>query len=168
MDLETLLSFDWSVMAPEFIILGVATLLSLLDLFLPKKIDRRLLGWLGFASILVALGFLVGMYDKGPTEVTAILYETYRLDSFAMAFKTLILVGAAFVMLMAISYEPKEGLREYRGEFFYLLLLGVLGAMIMSSSGDLITLFVGLELLSLASYVLAGIRKRTCNPTKRP
>ncbi|UAL47206.1 NADH-quinone oxidoreductase subunit NuoN [Sutcliffiella horikoshii] len=160
MDLETLLSFDWSVMAPEFIILGVATLLSLLDLFLPKKIDRRLLGWLGFASILVALGFLVGMYDKDPMQVTTILYETYRLDSFAMAFKTLILVGAAFVMLMAISYEPKEGLKEYRGEFFYLLLLGVLGAMIMSSSGDLITLFVGLELLSLASYVLAGLRKK--------
>jgi NADH-quinone oxidoreductase subunit N len=69
MDLETLLSFDWSVMAPEFIILGVATLLSLLDLFLPKKIDRRLLGWLGFAGILTAIAFLAGMFDSRRLEM---------------------------------------------------------------------------------------------------
>ncbi|WP_078378636.1 NADH-quinone oxidoreductase subunit NuoN [Sutcliffiella halmapala] len=158
MDLETLLSFKWGAMAPEFIILGVATLLTLLDLFLPKKIDRRVLGWFGFAGILVAIGFLVGsFFEEG---VTTILYETYRLDSFAKAFKLLLLVGAAFVMLMAVSYDPKESLKEYRGEFYYLLLAGLLGTMIMASSGDLITLFVGLELLSLSSYVLAGLRKK--------
>lgn len=158
MDLETLLSFNWGAMAPEFIILGVATLLTLLDLFLPKSIDRRILGWFGFAGILTALGFVIGsFFDEG---VTTILYETYRLDSFAKAFKLLLLVGAAFVMLMAVSYEPKESLREYRGEFYYLLMAGLLGTMIMASSGDLITLFIGLELLSLSSYVLAGLRKK--------
>ena len=50
-------------------------------------------------------------------------------------------------------------MEEYRGEFYYLFLTGLLGGMIMTSSGDLITLFIGLELLSLSSYVLAGIRK---------
>ncbi|WP_223701073.1 NADH-quinone oxidoreductase subunit NuoN [Sutcliffiella deserti] len=161
MDIETLLSFEWGAMAPEFIILGVITLLTLLDLFLPKKIDRRILGWIGFAGILIAIGFLVGRV--GQDGVTSILYETFRLDSFAIAFKLLLLVGAAFVMLMAVSYEPKESLKEYRGEFYYLLLAGLLGTMLMASSGDLITLFVGLELLSLSSYILAGLRKKNLN-----
>ena len=49
-------------------------------------------------------------------------------------------------MLLGISYEPKEGMSEYSGEFFYLFLTALLGAMIVTSSGDLITLFVGLEL----------------------
>ncbi|MEH7379378.1 NADH-quinone oxidoreductase subunit NuoN [Bacillus sp. JJ1533] len=157
MDTETLLSFDWGVMAPEFIILGVATLLSLLDLFMGKDKDRRPLGWIGIAGILVAIGFTVSLIG---TDVTSILYDTFRLDSFAIAFKLILLVGTGLVILLAMSYEPKAGIGEYRGEFYYLLLAALLGTMIMTSSGDLITLFVGLELLSISSYILAGIRKR--------
>ncbi|MBA4536655.1 NADH-quinone oxidoreductase subunit NuoN [Bacillus aquiflavi] len=157
MDLETLLSFEWGVMAPEFIILGVATLLSILDLFLPKKIDRRKLGWIGLIGIVLAVISLITLLDN---ETTSILDETFHLDEFAKVFKMLLLVGTGLIMLFAISYEPKEGMKEYRGEFYYLLLAALLGTMIMASSNDLITLFVGLELLSIASYILAGLRKK--------
>ncbi|WP_210364434.1 NADH-quinone oxidoreductase subunit NuoN [Bacillus sp. REN3] len=157
MDLDTLLSFDWGAMTPEFIILGVATALSLLDLFMPKHIDRKVLGWLGFAGILAALVSLVTLMDK---EATSILFDTFMLDSFAIAFKLILLVGAALVMLLAIDFHHNDGLELYKGEFFYLFLAALLGTMIMASSGDLITLFVGLELLSISSYILAGMRKR--------
>lgn len=157
MDTETLLSFDWGVMAPEFIILGVATLLSLLDLFMGKDKDRRPLGWIGIVGILVAIGFTISLIGN---DVTSILYDTFRLDSFAIAFKLILLVGTGLVLLLAMSYEPEEGMVEYRGEFYYLLLAALLGTMIMTSSADLITLFVGLELLSISSYILAGLRKR--------
>ena len=77
------------------------------------------------------------------------------------AFKLILLVGAALVMFLAISYEPREGMdRVYRVSFIYLFLTALLGAMMMTSSGDLITLFVGLELLSISSYILAGMRKK--------
>ncbi|KAB2336530.1 NADH-quinone oxidoreductase subunit NuoN [Cytobacillus depressus] len=157
MDLAELLSYKWSIMTPEFIILGVATLLSLLDLFMPKTVNRKLLGWLGFAGVLAALASLISLLGQG---AESILYDTFRFDAFAKAFKLLLLMGAALVMLLATSYESKDGLQEYRGEFFYLFLAALLGAMMMSSSGDLITLFVGLELLSISSYILAGIRKQ--------
>jgi NADH-quinone oxidoreductase subunit N len=157
MDLETLLSFKWGVMAPEFIILGLATILSIVDLFAPKHMDRRIFGWIGFAGILAAIASLLNLIE---VDTTSILFDTFRLDSFAKAFKLLLLIGASLVMLMGISYEPKEGMKEHKGEFYYLFLTALLGAMIMSSSGDLITLFVGLELLSLSSYILAGIRKK--------
>lgn len=157
MDVDTLLSFEWGAMAPEFIILGVATILSIVDLFAPKHFDRRILGWIGFAGILLALASLINLVELEPISI---LYDTFRLDSFAKAFKILLLIGAAFVMMLAVSYKPKEGIEEFKGEFYYLLLAGLLGTMMMASSGDLITLFVGLELLSLSSYVLAGIRKK--------
>lgn len=157
MDLDTLLSYSWHAMVPEFIILGAATLLSLLDLFLPRSFQRKWLGWFGVGSIVVALIFLLTLIGDTPFTI---LYDTFRLDSFAIAFKLLLLVAAVFVLLLAISYEPKEGLTEFRGEFFYLFLVALLGAMIMSSSGDLITLFVGLELMTLSSYILVGIRKK--------
>ncbi|RSK28927.1 NADH-quinone oxidoreductase subunit NuoN [Bacillus sp. HMF5848] len=155
MDLQTLLSYEWGVMTPEFIILGVATILSLIDLFMPNKASRRPLVWIALTGVLLALVSLIGLLDK---EVTVILNETFRLDSFAKAFKLILLVGTGLVLLMASHYEPEDGIR-HRGEFYYLLLTALLGAMMMTSSGDIITLFVGLELLSLSSYILAGIRK---------
>ncbi|MGO4889171.1 NADH-quinone oxidoreductase subunit NuoN [Anaerobacillus sp. MEB173] len=155
MDLETLLSYPWGIMAPEFTILIVATLLSLIDLFMKNNQSRKILAWFGFAGIIVALIFLAGQIGE---PVQMILHDTYRLDSFSIAFKFILLIGAALVMLMTISYGKND--IDYRGEFYYLLLAGLLGAMIMTSSADMITLFVGLELLSIASYILAGLRKR--------
>ncbi|WP_042350993.1 NADH-quinone oxidoreductase subunit NuoN [Bacillus massiliigorillae] len=156
MDLEKLLSYNWGVMMPEFIILGVATLLCIIDLFMPANVSRRRLGWVAIIGVLLATFVLLGLVSA---ETTSILYDTFRLDSFAKAFKFILLVGAALVLLLAESYQPAEGMKETRGEFYYLFLAALLGAMVMTSSGDLITMFVGLELLSVSSYILAGIRK---------
>src|SRR3954452_384800 len=99
MDLATLLSFEWGIMMPEFIILGVATIITLLDLFMPKGQSRKILGWIGFVGILAAIVSLLGLLDQ---NVTTILYDTFRLDAFAKAFKLILLVGAGMVMLLGI------------------------------------------------------------------
>lgn len=156
MDLKTFLSFEWEIMTPEFIILCVITLISLLDLFMPKHADRKVLGWIGIAGVVGAAVSLVLLIDH---STASILYDTFRLDSFSKAFKLLLLIGASLVLFLAVNYEPKEGI-EYKGEFYYLFLAALLGAMMMASSGDLITLFTGLELLSVSSYILAGMRKK--------
>ncbi|MGG0284892.1 NADH-quinone oxidoreductase subunit NuoN [Peribacillus butanolivorans] len=156
MDWNTMLSYDWGAMMPEFIILGTAMILSILDLFWPKHFNRRKLAWLALTGIILAFLSLISLFSF---ETVSILSDTFRLDSFAKAFKLILLFGAGLVILLAESYEPQEGLQEHRGEFYYLFLTALLGAMIMTSSGDMITLFVGLELLSLSSYILVGIRK---------
>ncbi|WP_275583754.1 NADH-quinone oxidoreductase subunit NuoN [Priestia taiwanensis] len=153
--METLLSYDWHTMMPEFIIVGFAILLSLLDLFLGKKVDRRKLGWVGFVGVLVAFVSLLFLL---PHESTEILFNTFRFDSFGKAFKLLLLVGTMLVFVLAIHDDEKE--IQDRGEYYYLFLTALLGAMFMVSSGDLITLFVGLELLSISSYILVAIRKK--------
>jgi NADH-quinone oxidoreductase subunit N len=80
MDIETLQSFEWGMMAPEFIILGVATILTLLDLFLPKRFNRKHLGWLAFAGVLAAIVSSVTLIGH---DTDSILFDTFRLDSFA-------------------------------------------------------------------------------------
>ncbi|MFJ7639559.1 NADH-quinone oxidoreductase subunit NuoN [Peribacillus sp. NPDC097225] len=157
MDWNTMLSYHWGAMMPEFVILGTAMALSILDLFWPKHFNRRKLAWLALTGIILAFFSLISLFSF---ETVSILSDTFRLDSFAKAFKLILLLGAGLIILLAESYEPKEGLKEHRGEFYYLFLAALLGAMIMTSSGDLITLFVGLELLSLSSYILSGIRKQ--------
>lgn len=155
MSWDTLMQYKWGVMTPEFIVLGVATALSLIDLLMPNEKSRRPLGWFAIAGVIVAIVSLIGLLS---VDTTSILYDTFRLDAFGKAFKLLLLTGAALVLLIAMDYQPKEGMK-YQGEFYYLFLTALLGAMIMTSSGDLITLFVGLELLSISSYILAGLRK---------
>jgi NADH-quinone oxidoreductase subunit N len=156
MDLETFLSIEWEIMAPEFIILGVLILTSLLDLFLPKRADRNVIGWIGILGVIGSVVSLLLLIDHDPASI---LYDTFRLDSFSKAFKLLLLIGAGLVLFLAVNDEPREGM-EYKGEFYFLFLAALLGSMMMASSGDLITLFVGLELLSISSYILAGMRKK--------
>ncbi|SEA68925.1 NADH-quinone oxidoreductase subunit N [Thalassobacillus cyri] len=157
MDIDTLLSYEWSMMAPEFTILLVATALSLIDLFASKNVDRKHFGWFGIGGIAVALIFLISQIGHEPAMILA---NTYRLDAFSLSFKILLLLGSLLVLLMGVSFEAKGEL-TYRGEFYYLLLTALLGAMMMASSADLITLFVGLELLTISSYILAGTRKKS-------
>nr|WP_242144824.1 MULTISPECIES: NADH-quinone oxidoreductase subunit NuoN [unclassified Bacillus cereus group] len=154
MDMEVLFQLPWHLMIPEFILLGGAILLSLLDLFF--KVNQK---YVSFGAVLTA-GFslfaLIMLYDE---PAGTILEGSFVLDGFSKGFKTLLLVGAILVLCIAISDDKKEPI-PYKGEYYYLLLMALLGAMFMASSVDFITLFISLELLSLSSYILVGIRKK--------
>lgn len=148
---------DLGYMTPELTLVIAAVVLSLLDLVLPKRINRTMLGWLSLASILISIGFVISFLQ--PAEPKQLLGLSYRIDDFANIIKLILLTGAGFVTFMSIGLI-KEREIPHIGEFFYLLLPATLGGMIMASSGDLITLFVGLELLSITSYILVAMRKK--------
>ncbi|UFJ40150.1 NADH-quinone oxidoreductase subunit NuoN [Brevibacillus humidisoli] len=158
MEVKDIFSYDWSYLLPEFIILGFATLLSLIDLFMGKRANRAILGWLALAGVVVAGGFVVSNM-QALDEPFSYMADMLRVDDFGNAFKLLFLGGVAFTLLLSLSYM-KTGEVQHSGEYYYLLLTGLLGAMVMASSADLLTLFIGLELLSLSSYVLVGLRKK--------
>lgn len=159
MEVKDIFSYDWSYLLPEFIILGFATFLSLLDLFAGKRLGKQVIGWLSFLGTVIATIFVIinmNALDKPYSYMT----DMIRIDDYGNAFKLIFLAGTAFAILISLSYL-KAGEVQHRGEYYYLLLTGLLGAMVMASSADLITLFVGLELLSLSSYVLVGLRKKS-------
>lgn len=150
-----LAQINWMLLAPELIILSTAALLSILDLFIHRKISRQYFGIFSLIAIVWAGIYLIWNFGT----FGRILEDTYLVDSFSTVVKLLILLGVFLVILVSLG-KKSEDLQTCQGEYYYLLLIASLGGMVMVSSADLITLFVGLELLSISSYVLVGIRKK--------
>ncbi|MGH7424323.1 MAG: NADH-quinone oxidoreductase subunit N, partial [Candidatus Methylomirabilales bacterium] len=82
----------------------------------------------------------------------------YLVDNFALFFKAVFLISTLFVILMSINYLQLE--RVPVGEFYAVLLFSTLGMMFIASGGNLLSLYVGLETMSISIYVLAGFLKR--------
>ncbi|MCR8963069.1 NADH-quinone oxidoreductase subunit NuoN [Brevibacillus halotolerans] len=159
MDVKDIFSYNWSYLLPEFTILGFATVLSIVDLIAGKRLNRTIMGWLSLLGVLIA-GYFIVSNVTSLKEPVIYMADMMRVDHFGSAFKLILLAGVAFALLMSISYIKKTDEVVHSGEFYYLMLMGLVGCMVMASSADLITLFVGLELLSLASYIMVGMRKK--------
>jgi NADH-quinone oxidoreductase subunit N len=162
MELMRLHAADLAHLAPELALLIATAVLTILDLLLPKRIGRRLTAWLSLAALLVTA---VLVFVRLGDEPVSLLNNSYRVDDFGSLFKLLFLGGAALVVLLGIG-SLKEDDIPHLGELYYLVLPATLGAMVMVSSADLITMFVGLELLSITSYILVGMRKNSIASTE--
>jgi NADH-quinone oxidoreductase subunit N len=147
---------DLSYLAPELSLVICAIVLTLIDLVLPKQVSRTLIGWLTLVGIVVSAIFIVIRLGDDPINL---LNNSYRIDDFGNLFKLLFLGGTGLIIFMSLGSLNSDEI-PHKGELYYLLLPAVLGAMIMTSSGDLITLYVGLELLSITTYILVGMRKK--------
>lgn len=144
----------WRVMAPELVLTAAGFLLMLLDAVLPGRVKRLGLSS-GIAAVsLVASGALAAARFG---ESGSLGQGSYVLDEYAVVFKILFAGITLLIVLLSADYHRHVELPK--GEYTYLLLFGTVGAMVMASSLDLITLFVGLELLSVSSYILAGLRR---------
>jgi NADH-quinone oxidoreductase subunit N len=114
--------------------------------------DSRLAGWLSFAGIVLSgagLGWL-WVNDYGPLG----LAQMIALDPFRYAALALVLVSAGVTILLSLGYLERE--RLLAPEYYPLILLATVGMMFLSGAQDLIVLFLGLEVMSVAVYVLAG------------
>ncbi|HZG13721.1 MAG TPA: NADH-quinone oxidoreductase subunit NuoN [Candidatus Bathyarchaeia archaeon] len=159
MEVKDIFSYNWSYLLPEFTILGFATILSLLDLAMGKRSNRAIIGWLSLLGVIIA-GVFITLNMVNLNEPVSYMADMMRVDDFGNAFKLIFLAGVACTLVLSLAYM-KYGEISNQSEYYYLLLTALLGAMVMASSADLITLFVGLELLSLSSFVLVGLRKKS-------
>ncbi|MBM3457561.1 MAG: NADH-quinone oxidoreductase subunit N [Armatimonadetes bacterium] len=145
---------DMAAIAPQLLLGGFAMLVLLLDAFWPRA-PRRLLGALSLVG-LVAASVPAILELRTKPEPNLVMQGMLQADGFT-AFVTLVLViGAALAILLSMRYLDREGLAE--GEYYALLLLATLGGIVMAGSVNLICLFLGLEILSIALYILAGYR----------
>src|ERR1700740_2971907 len=104
----------------------------------------------------VALLFLAGLIVLQLPEGRLVTFRgSFVLDGFARFMKILALVGSAISIIMVSRYLQTE--HQNRFEYAVLIVLSTLGMMVLSSAADLIALYLGLELMSLALYVLAAI-----------
>ncbi|TJY41909.1 NADH-quinone oxidoreductase subunit N [Cohnella pontilimi] len=166
--MEQIATLTWSdawYLAPEITLSAFAVVLALLDLFAPKSWNRNFVGWLAIVGLAAAAGFVAWLmldfqHAGDNPQVHELLGGSYRVDDFGNLLKLLFLGSSAFIVLASLGSVRTADV-PIKGEFYYLMLPAALGAMVMASSGDLITLFVGLELLSITTYILVGSRKRS-------
>jgi NADH-quinone oxidoreductase subunit N len=140
---------DFLPALPEMALAGAAMVLLLVGVFRGEG-GAKLVSWL---SVLVLLGILALAARIDSTRQVA-FYGMFITDPFALFMKALVLIGSAVAIVMAIRFN--EDHRIARFEFPVLVLLASTGMMVMVSANDLITLYLGLELQSLALYVVAA------------
>ena len=138
---------------PE-IILTVAALALMMVAAYGGDRAARIATWAAIASIAVAGLFIPGIADRGATGFDGLFVG----DSFAAFAKVLIYAGAAASLIAAAGWFSRGGV--LRAEYPILILLSSIGMGMMASAGDLLTLYVGLELQSLSAYVLASFQRK--------
>jgi len=138
---------------PEIILTIAATVVLLADLWLGEK-QKGLLVGLGIAGI--AAAFL----SLGPAARLEgeLLARMVSADAFTQLFRVIFLAIALLVLLIAPEYVRKRGIAP--GEFYALVLYATVGLMFMANGADFILLYLGLELSSIATYVLVGSMRR--------
>jgi NADH-quinone oxidoreductase subunit N len=130
-------------------VLVAALVVLLLDLFTPAD-QKGVLVWTSLAGL--ALAGWLAVHFRGAEGAFG---NTLLLDGFAVFFILVFVAVAALTLLMSVQYVRESEIRE--GEFYVLILLSAVGMIIMASANDLILFFLGLETMSIAVYVLAGV-----------
>ena len=149
------------IMAPASaeIFLAIAGLALLMVGVFKGEGSLKMLSWATIAALVVAAVLVV---VKGGEALA--FQGLFVTDSFAQYAKILILLGSAFSIVLSLGYLERE--QAGRFEYPVLILFATLGMMLMVSAKDLIMLYMGLELQSLALYVVASIRRDTLKSTE--
>ena len=156
LDFGSQADYFWALL-PEIILSLWAMLVLMVDVFQKgnrSEASRPIIAWLSLAGLgvtAVANGWLLNLSEAGPTGMIAI-------DSFRVFANFIFLIAAAMAILISIGYLDRRDIN--RGEFYVLMLYATVGMMLMGASRDLVLLFLALELMSVAIYVLVGFDRR--------
>jgi len=137
---------------PLLIICGVAIGLLLVDLLLPHG-KKHLSAYLALAGVLWALIRSAAQWGVSETGFSGMV----SLDSLSTVFNVLFLASTAAVILLSMPFLRRDDVEH--SEYYALLLFATAGMMILASGLDLITLFLGIEVMSISLYILAGYRR---------
>lgn len=149
------MTINWQLLMPELIIILTFILVAIFDLF--NSIQKTVAAWLTIVGCAIALYVSVDMLQAG-TEGTE-FSNMIQVDKYSLFFNVIFLVSTILVVLISMNYLGRTDRRQ--GEYYLLILLATLGMMLMASGNELIVVFLGLELMSLSLYVLAGYFQRS-------
>src|SRR6266446_3074761 len=162
----TVSAADWGRIVPELILAAIALLVLLVDLLLPQPgkgqtstgnfLVLPVLCLLGLAGAILATIILFIVGDRQPAFNSMISSDQGSLYAYII-----ILSASALGILLSPAYLKRLNL-VHQGEYYALMLLGTIGMMIMAAAISFLTIFLGLEMLSLALYILCGfVARRT-------
>ena len=144
------IEINWQLLMPELVIALTLLIVLVFDLF--DSISKTVLGWMTIVGAAIALWVSIQMHQAG--TVGTQFNEMFKVDNFSLFFNMIFLVSTILVVLISMSYLDRADRKQ--GPYYLLVLLATLGMMLMAAGNELIIVFLGLELMSLSLYVLAG------------
>jgi NADH-quinone oxidoreductase subunit N len=147
--------FKWIL--PEIVLTGWALLLLVIGAFGRSQLSAKVSG------VICLLGSFTTLY----TTVCLwgarldVFNKLYTIDDYGTFFKVIFLIVLSLITILSIKYGEREEIGS--GEYYSLLMFGVLGMMVMVSSHSFITIFIGLEVMSLSIYILCGLMRKNAN-----
>lgn len=151
---QVISSISLSAIAPESILVACGLVVLMVQAFAGKRL-RESYAYLSLLGVVVA-GYLV-LSRPGAFEAKVVEYafsDLWVVDNFARFFKFIFLLGTGLTLLISIKYLDNEAMQH--GEYYALMLFCTVGMMVMASAAELITIFLGVELMSISLYALAG------------
>lgn len=151
---------NYAAVLPEIFTSILGILIIALGLILPK--DKK--AYLGHATVVGLIGVLAYSFLTRSSNAEYFSNGNYSNDTLSTYFKQIFLIAAILVTMMSISFVKK--LTDSRSEFFAVTVFALLGAMVMSSSNDFITLYIGLELMTISFIILTAFDKKNIKSTE--
>ncbi len=143
---------DLYLILPELLVITAACLVLVLDPVL-RRSDKDSLVWLSLGTLAVCIGFTASQIG----EPTLIFSGLVVIDTYGAFWKLLLYFVTGLTILLSYSYLKEE--RLYFGEYYGFILLALAGMMVMVSASDLLTIYLGTELMSLSLYVMTGLKR---------
>jgi NADH-quinone oxidoreductase subunit N len=148
----TLSSGDLLLILPEILVVAAAcAVLAIEPIMAPHQRDG--LAWLSLGTLAVCMGLIASQLGN-PAEAFG---GFVRIDDYACFWKLLLCLVSGLTVLLSYSYLKEERLQV--GEYYAFVLLALAGMMVMVSAADLLTIYLGTELMSLSLYVMAGLKR---------
>ena len=145
-------TINLNVIMPEIILSVLGMALLLVNVFIPSN-SKGYLAWLSLLGI-VGAGFVaISGWGVSVESFSGSVVQ----DNFGIFFKVIFLVAAGLAVLISEQYMAREGCNH--GELYPIILFTTVGMMLMAAGTDLMTIFLGLELMSVSLYVLAGFNR---------
>jgi NADH-quinone oxidoreductase subunit N len=144
-------SIDLIALAPVLVLSVFAMLVLVLDLW-----GGRNKSLLVFTSLVGLLMTAISAFAKHPIPAYS-FNDSYIVDHMSLFFICIFTISSALTILLSVEYNEREGIRA--GEYYALILFCTVGMILLASSTDMIMIFLGIEIVSICLYVLAGIRR---------
>jgi NADH-quinone oxidoreductase subunit N len=154
------IQLDLLTILPELTLLCMAMVILIADLFLTDK-NRSLIYVLAQATLLVAAYFT---WNRQIGAVGYAFSDMFVDDPLSHVLKLMTLLGASIMLVYTRQYMQLRGL--FRGEYYALLLFSILGMMVMISGQSMLTIYMGLELLSLCLYAMVALDRDSASSTE--
>jgi len=152
----TLHPVDMMRILPEIVLSVFAVLIMVLEPFVGAA-NKKLLGWMALLGVLAAFAATAHLSLYPWPGMGPAFGGSVAADEFSSYFIYLFLFVAALVILGSMDYLERE--HAQHGEFYALVLMGTVGMCFMAASTDLLMIFLGLEISSISTYILAGYRR---------